>query len=141
MEIGEQMGAPADRGGLAGASRVLDQITQARAFLQHRFDQQPGDGQLVVAGEDEAADLLGLVALGDAVTTQDLQPALAFPHLLPEVGRGVAGAERIAGAAVGPTGIGAAVEGQELGAAALQPGGHLHLAVAHGEVHQGAAGE
>ena len=54
---------------------------------------------------------------------------------------GVAGAERIAGAAVGPTGIGAAVEGQELGAAALQPCGHLHLAVAHGEMHQGTAGK
>ena len=53
----------------------------------------------------------------------------------------MAGDHRVAGAAVGPTGVAALVEGQELGAGAFQPGRHLHLAVADGEMHQGAAGE
>lgn len=47
----------------------------------------------------------------------------------------------VAGPAVGAARVAALVEGQELGAWALQAAGHLHLAIAHGEVHQGAAGE
>ena len=141
VQVGEQVGAPADRGGFARAGGVLDQVAPAGAFFQHGLEQQAGHGQLVVAGEDDPADLLFLVALGDAVAAEDLQPAVALPHLFPEVGGAVPLDHRVARAAVRPSGVAAAVEGQELGAGPLQAGGDLHLAVAHGEVHQGAAGE
>jgi len=92
----------------------------------------------VVAGEDHLLDLLLLVAAADQVAAEDLQPGVALPHLLPEVAGAVAalGVEGVAGAAVV-----APVEGQEGGGGALQLGGHAHLAGAHGEMHQGAAGK
>ena len=110
----------------------LDERLLAEQELLHRC-------QLVVAGKDQAADLLFLVSLRDAIAADDLQPAVALPHLLPEIGGAMTRHHRVAGTAVGAAGIGALVEGQELGAGPLQACGHLHFAVADGEVHQGAA--
>ena len=120
---------------------MLDQVPQTGAFLQHGLEQQAGHGQLVVAGEDDAADLLFLVALGDAIAAENLQPAVAFPHFLPEIGGAVPFHHRITGPAVGSSGVATPVEGQELGAGSLETSGHLHIPIAHGEMHQGAAGE
>ena len=63
------------------------------------------------AREDDLGDLLLLVALGDEVAAEDLQPAFALPDLFPEVRRAVAAlrVHRIARRAVV-----ALVEGQEV---------------------------
>ena len=63
-------------------------------------------------------DLLLLVALGDEVAAQDLQPAFALPDLFPQVGRAVAacGFTGLPGAAVV-----ALVEGQEARGRSVQP--------------------
>ena len=141
VEFGKEVGGPGDGVGFAGAGGMLHQVFLAWPFLQHALLQEPGDGELVVAGEKDPGDLLFLVALGDAIAAQDLQPAFAFPHLLPEVGGLVAITEGIAFAAVLAAGVAAFVEGQKHGAKAGEIGAHAHLAVAHGEMHQGATGE
>ena len=43
--------------------------------------------ELVIAGKEDPLDLLLLVALGDDVAPEDLEPALAIPDLFPAVGR------------------------------------------------------
>ena len=105
---------------------------------QHGRLQLARDVELVVAREDDLLDLLLLVALGDQVAAQDLQPALALPDLLPQVGRAVAAGRvhRVARRAVV-----ALVEGQERRGRPVQLGHHVHFAVADREVHQRPAGE
>jgi hypothetical protein len=92
----------------------------------------------VIAREDDALQLLLLVAPGDEVAPEDLQPALARPDLLPEIRSPVSALriDRIARAAVV-----AQVERQERSRWPFQRGGHLHFAVAHREVDQGAVGK
>jgi len=116
---------------------VLDQVLLPRPFGQHRLHQLAGGVQLVIAREQDGTDLLLLVALGDEVAGDDFQPAVTLPDLLPQVGGAVALAiGRVAGTAVV-----ALVERQEIGAGALQPGGHHHRAVADRKMHQRAARE
>ena len=138
VQLGQEVGSPGDRLGLAGAGGVLDQVLATRPFSQHGGLELAGDIKLVVAGEDHRLDLLFLVAAGDQIAAQNLQPAVALPHLLPEVAGAVAalGIQGIAGAAVV-----APVEGQKSGGRAKQLGGHAHLAGAHGEVNQGPIGK
>ena len=83
---------------------------RARPVREHGGLQLARDVELVVAREDDARDLLLLVALGDEVAAEDLEPALARPDLLPQVGGAVArrGSTGLPGAAVV-----ALVEGQE----------------------------
>ena len=66
--------------------------------------------ELVIAGKEDPLDLLLLVALGDDVAPEDLEPALAIPDLFPAVGRAMPprGIHRITGGAVITP-----VEGQE----------------------------
>ena len=48
---------------------------------------------------------------------------------------------RVTGTAIGAAGVAALVEGEKRGARTIQACGHLHLAIAHGKVHQGATWE
>ncbi|MNL08084.1 hypothetical protein D3C87_1287890 [compost metagenome] len=114
---------------------MLNQIFLPGTFCQHSREQLARGIELVVAGEDDAGDLLFAVALGDKVAAEDLQPAIGLPYLFPQVGRAVA--LRIGRVASGA--IVAQVEGQEAGGRALQLGGHHDRTVADGEVHQRAA--
>ncbi|MNS11096.1 hypothetical protein D3C72_426280 [compost metagenome] len=91
----------------------------------------------MIAGEDDAGDLLLGVPLGDQIAPQDFQPAVALPDLFPQIGRAMpVGVHRVALAAVV-----ALVERQKPRRGTGQPGGHGHLAVADREVHQRAPGE
>jgi len=77
---------PGDRVGLARDGRVLDQVLLAGAFLQNAPEQLARRVELVVAREDDRGDLFLAVALGDQIAADDLQPAIALPHLFPKVG-------------------------------------------------------
>ena len=137
MQLGEEVRSPGDRVGLTRSSRVLDQVPAPRSVSQHRGEQLAGHVELVEPREDDLRDRLLLVAHGGEVAAEDLEPAFARPDLLPEVCRAVAsGIHRISGAAAV-----AQVERQELGRRSGEARGHLHLAVAHREVHQRAARE
>ena len=116
---------------------MLDQVTLARPLLQHVGHQLAGGVELVIAGKDEAAELLLVVALADEVTAEDLQPAVALPHFLPQV---VGGEAEGVGCVAGPARI-TAVEGQEVRRRAGQARAHHHFGLADGEMHQRAAGE
>ena len=67
---------------------------------RHRRDQAPGHVELVIAGEDDLAELFPGVTPGDQGAAEQIEPGLARPHLLPQIGGGVAvGVGRVAGAA------------------------------------------
>ena len=132
VQVGQKVRRPGNRIGLAAARAVLDQVFMPCPLGQHGGLQLARGIELVVAREDEARHLLLAVALGDEVAAHDLQPAVALPHLLPQVGRAVAcGVGRVA-----RTAVIALVEGQKARGGALQARGHHHCAVAHGKVDQ-----
>jgi hypothetical protein len=89
VQLGEEVRRPGDGVGLARARRVLDEVLAAGPVAQHRGLELAGHVELVEAREDEPDDLLLLVALGDEVAAEDLEPALARPDLLPQVRRAV----------------------------------------------------
>jgi hypothetical protein len=70
---------------------MLDQVLAARAFLQDFGLQLPCGVELVVAREDNAGNFLLIIAPGDQIAADDLQPAIAFPDLVPEVAGAVTG--------------------------------------------------
>src|SRR5690606_8218375 len=82
-------------------------------------------------------DLLLAVAPGNQVAAEDLQPAVARPDVLPQVG----GAVALRVHWVSCPAVVALVEGQELGSRAGEPGSRPDRFVADGEVHQRAARE
>ena len=139
VELGEEVRRPSDGVRLARTGGVLHEVLGAGPVGEHRRLQLACDLELVEAREDHALDLLLLVALRDAVTAEDLEPALTPPDLLPEVGCALA-AGGIHGVALTAVAV-ALVERQELSLGPLQVRHHLHLAVAHGEVHECAIGE
>ena len=115
---------------------MLHQILAARPLGQHRRHQLAGDDKLVIAREYPAHQLLLVVADRHQIAAENLQKAVALPHLLPKVIGGDAGIGWIADAA----GV-ALVERQERG---IQPGQarrHRGFGIAHREVHQSTAGE
>ena len=137
MQVGQEVGRPGDGIGLAGAGGVLDQVSLTRPLGFHVFNQFPSGVQLVVAGKDDRADLALVVPLGDQIPLQDLEPALALPDLLPQVGRGIAAFDGL----IARTAVIAPIEGKEPRLGARQAGGHLDLALADREVHQSSARE
>ncbi|MDP2823093.1 MAG: hypothetical protein Q8O52_10520 [Sulfuritalea sp.] len=90
VQLGEKVRGPRDGVGLARAGRMLNEILAARPVVEHGRLELARHVELMVAGEDDLLDLLLLVALGDEVTAKDFQPALACPHLLPQIGGAVA---------------------------------------------------
>lgn len=140
VELGELVGQPGDRVGLAGTRRVLDEVPLPGAVGLRVLD-QPGDGApLVVAGEQHlgvAGLLPGVmidlgVNLGVHERAEDLQPGVALQNLFPEVGRRRAvRVQRVA-----PALIVAPVERQEPGLRPVEFGGHRDLGVRHREMHQ-----
>src|SRR5690606_9073698 len=137
VQVREEVRHPGDGVGLARAGGVLNQVPLAGAVLEDIGHQRAGGGELMVAREDNGLGLLLLVALADQVAVKDVEPAVARPDLLPQVGGGEpVRVRRIARAASV-----SAVEGQKGSRRTQQPRGHLHFALADSEVHQGAARE
>jgi hypothetical protein len=85
------MRGPCDRVGFARACRVLDEELSARPFLQNLGLQLPGGVELVITREDDAGDLLLVVAPGHQIAADDLQPTVALPDFLPKVACAVTG--------------------------------------------------
>jgi hypothetical protein len=139
VQGGQPVGEPGDRVGLARPGRVLDEVVAARSLGAGGGFQGAYGVPLVVAREDHARRFprpqRWLLDVDEAL--QQVEPVVPYPHLVPQVGGAVAvGVGRVAGAAVV-----AAVERQETGGRAGQPGGHGHLLGVDGEVHDGPAGE
>ena len=139
----QPVGEPRDRVRLAGPGRVLHEVLLAgavRASVRlHRPDRVP----LVETGEDDRAGLLGRlgllprrVLLDVDEPGEDIEPRVALPHLLPQVGRcvSIAAGRRVAGAATLTGTAGALVERQEPGGLAVEPGRHHHRVGIDGEV-------
>ena len=133
MQLGQKVRRPGDGVGFARACTVLNEVLGAGAVGQHGCLQLAGHVQLVVARKDDGLNQLLLVPLGNQVPAQYLQPAVACPHLLPQVRRAVAtsGVGRVTGCAVV-----ALVKGQKHRGWACQLGDHGHLGVADGKVNQ-----
>lgn len=70
-------------GGFARTGGMLNQVALAGTVFQHIGNQFMGGVQLVVAGKNEAGELLFTVALADRVAVKDFQPALTLPDLFP----------------------------------------------------------
>jgi len=138
VQLGEEMGRPRNRVSLARSGAVLDEVFGARTVREHGGLEPAGHVELVVAGEDDLVDLVLLISLPDEVSAEDLEPALALPDLLPEIGGAVTagGIYRIPRAAVV-----APVEGKKARPFPFEPGRHVDLGIAHREVDEGTAGE
>ena len=67
VQVGEKMGRPGNRVGLARAGRVLDQIALPFPFGQHVCHQATCGVELVVARKDHALQLLLVIALADQI--------------------------------------------------------------------------
>ena len=124
---------------------MLDQIGLPSPFQVHRINHLGHAFPLVEAREDQAflevdlaVDVLGFLALLQHKAMEDVQPVILLQHPLPEVAHRVVAvlARRVAGGAIVTS-----VERQEEGRIPRQLGGHADIAVAHGEVHHGAAFE
>ena len=135
VQLAQKVRRPGNRVGLARARAVLDQIPVPRPLGQHRLHQLACGVQLVVAREQHRLHLLLRVAPRHQIAADDLQPAVALPHLLPQVGRAVP----LAVGWVARAAAVALVEGQKPRGRAQQARRHEHRAVAHRKVHQRAA--
>ena len=140
VQAGQSVGQPRDGVRLAGTGRVLNQVVATRACGPGVRDELANGVELVVARKDHrllphgAGALVGpdLPFLHFEVheALQDFQEAVCLQHLVPQVGGfPVPGHRRVARPVVV-----AAVEGQELGLAALQLGRHPCLVRVHREV-------
>ncbi len=132
----EVVGQPGDLLALARAGGVLDEVALPGAVDAGVRGAGAHDVPLVVAREDDAARRP--VALVEDEVVQQLQPRVALPHLLPDVGGGVAvvAGERVAHPAVGARSTGALIEGQKAGALPGQAGGHVGEVAVQREVHE-----
>ena len=148
VEAREPVRQPGDAVGLAAPRGVLDQVVPAGALFARRGDELPHRVELVVAGEDQglprdpprsplAVVHLLVLRLDEHEVAEDVQEALAFQHLFPEIARAVSGrVPRIAGAAAHLARMAAAVERQEARLRPADAGAHVHLVRVRGEVHQ-----
>jgi hypothetical protein len=116
---------------------VLDEVLLARAVGQNGVLEFPGRVQLVVAGEQVRLELPLVVLLTHEVAAEDFEPTVPLPDFFPEIGRPVA-AFGVYGVACGA--VVTLVERQELSGWPREPRDHEDVAVAHGEVDEGAAG-
>ncbi len=139
VQAGQPVGEPGDRVGLAGAGRVLDQVGVPRPLVTGRGEETVDGLPLVVAREDQrlpgmlrAVAPFFLRALEVDEVAEDVEEAVALQHAFPEVGGAVA--VRIGRVARAP--IVAEVEGEEGRRQPRQPGGHVDLIGAGGEVDQ-----
>ena len=132
VQISQEMRCPGDGIGFAGTGGMLDQILLPGALGQHRRQQLARGIELVIARENDLLDLLPAIALGHDIAADNLQPAIARPHLLPQVGGAMpVGIHRIARRTVI-----AAIERQKSRRYAQQARGHQRRAVAQREMHQ-----
>ena len=144
VQRGKTVRRPGDGVGLARARAVLDQVTLPRPLGASGGHQSVDRVPLVEAREDQslfgvafALPVLLLFLLQVDEAAEDVEPGIALEDLLPKVVGSVAmRIRRITG-----TAFVALVEGQEEGVTAGQSGGHPHLFLADGKVHQGALAE
>jgi hypothetical protein len=141
VQVGQAVSQPGDRVGLARPGGVLQEVALPCAVDGGVRGEPLDDVPLVVAGEqDLPRPVLGHVLLHVAV--QQVQPGVAGPDLLPQVGGAVTvRVGRVALAAL-PAGAGRAlVERQEDRVEPGELGGHEDQVGVYGEVRQAAAGE
>ena len=67
---------------------MLDQVASAGALLANVGQELAGDVELMKTGEDDGLEALFAVPDGDHVATEDLQPGIGLPDLLPEIAGG-----------------------------------------------------
>ena len=148
VQAREPVREPGDAVRLAAAGGVLDEVVASRAVRLGGGDQLVDRVELVVAREDDGLALLGaralrvrdllLAVLDEHVGAEDVEEALPFEHLLPEVAGAVAGGVgRVAGPAADGARVAAPVEGQEARGLAGEPRGHVDLFRVGREVDEG----
>jgi hypothetical protein len=109
----------------------LDEELAARALFENLRLQLTRSVELVIARENDGLYLFLLIAWGHKITANDLQPAIALPHLFPQIARAVT-ALRIGRIALCT--VIALVEGQESRRRTGKLRGHVDLAVADRKV-------
>ena len=124
VERGQAVGQPGQRVRLAGTGRVLHQVVVPGALLASGGGEGEHGVPLVEPGEDHRCrrlrPLRGRLDVHEPV--EEVEPGVALPHPLPQVGGAVpVGVRRVPAAEVV-----APVEGQEAGRLARQPGRHRH---------------
>ena len=142
VQVGQAVREPGDGVRLPRAGAVLQQVAVPGPVDGGVPDQAAHHVPLVVAGEQHAAGLApGRGPLLDEAV-QQVQPGVAVPHLLPQVGAGVPGGRRRVAFAAGlPGAAGALVERQEHRRGAGQSGGDEDQGGVHGEVRHAPPGE
>ena len=145
VQRGQLVRRPGNRVGLARAGAVLDQVALARPFGASAIDQPIDHIPLVITREDHgllgrrlAVEAFAGFLLQVQETPQHLEPGIGLEQPLPQVTGGVLAVvhrQRITGAAF----LATEVERQEEGVLTGQLGGHRHLVLTHGKVHQCAA--
>ncbi len=144
VQPGERVGGPGDGVGLPGPRRVLGQPVGAGAVAQGRGENRPHGVPLLVPREQDRSHAAGRGGLGGRVDerSDEVEPRVALPHLLPQVGGVVpVRVRRVAVAAVPPGAARALVERQEASPVALEPRGHAHTVGVDGEVDERAGPE
>src|SRR6185437_7038354 len=132
MQLSKEVRRPGDGVRLPGSGRMLNEILAARSILQDCLLELAGDIELVESREDDRGELVLLVTHPNEIATQDVQPALAKPDVLPQIRSRMSGRiGRIAG-----TTVVSLVEGQEVRGRAHELRRHVHFAIADSEMHQ-----
>ena len=143
VQGGEPVGGPRDRVGLARPRRMLDEVAVARSVGACRGGEGGDRAPLVKARKADlrtvghfSRERIGLLLVVRVhELREDLQPRVAVEHVLPEVGgAGLLAVRRVAGASVV-----AAVEGQEGGRIADEPGRHRDVVLRERKMYECAA--
>ena len=151
VKAGQTVGRPGDGIGLPGACAVLHQIIFAGAIGSDILDQLPHHIHLVIPGKDDGllGDLLlGAVLLGDFLflhleadkLLENVQQAVLLQYVFPEVGGHIVPirGRRISRPSVPAGAVAALVEGEKVGLAPVQFGGHHRFVEVHSKEHQDA---
>ena len=143
VQAGELMGGPRNRVGFARVCAVLDEIVFPDAVFEGRFEQFAGRPELMVAGEDERLLFLDLARIWIFIlfdlkvdkAMDDVEPAVPFPDLLPQIAGFVAGDKLMIGR-IPPAAVVADVKGQKVGPSSGQFGRHRRFVRINGKVDQ-----
>src|SRR5215470_1293546 len=130
MKIGKKVCCPRDRVRLTGTRRMLDKVFPTRTVCKDLCLQLSSRVELMVSREDDCRDLFLVVPFRHEIPTENLQPTVPFPNLLPQV--------RCAESArvqwIASTSIVTLVERQKFGVRAAQPSRHVNFTIADGEM-------
>ena len=143
VQAGQLMGGPGDGVGFARSGAVLDQIVFTNAVFERGRQQLAGRFELVIARKNQRFALLFLAALVmDRLfclqvdkAMNDVEPAVLFPNLLPQIAGFITGDVMVLGR-IAPPSLAAAVKRQEKRSLPGQPGGHIRFIGVNRKMHQ-----